>query len=211
MACVDWSIRGPSFGNCNCVWACPCQFNASPTDGYCRAMCSMRIDEGHFGDVRLDGLHWINLYAWPGAVHEGNGTHQSIIEERADQKQRYALGEILHGRESEEGANVFQIFSTTMSTVHEPLFMPIEFSCDLARRTARVVVPGMIESVGEPIQNPVSGEEHRISIKQPNGFEYTEAEVGSGTTRATGAIELDLSESYGQFTTYHLTHRGVVR
>ena len=208
---VEWSIRGPSFGNCNCDWGCPCQFNALPTHGDCRAMTSMRIDEGHFGDVRLDGLCWVNTYSWPRAVHEGNGTHQSIIDERADEGQREALVAILHGRESEEGANVFQVFATTMSHVLEALFKPIEFTCDVEKRTASVLVPGLIESVGAPIRNPVTGEEHRASIGQPHGFEYTQAEIGQGTTRATGEIELDLRGSHGQFTIYHLTHKGVVR
>ena len=208
---IEWSIRGPSFGSCNCIWACPCQFNAHPTEGHCRAMGAMRIDEGHFGDVRLSGLCWVNTYAWPAAVHEGNGTHQSIIDERADEKQRAALVEILQGRESEEGANVFQVFRTTMSHVLDPLFAPIEFSCDIDKRTGRVVVPGILESTGEPIRNPVTGDEHRISIVQPEGFEYTEAQIGSATTKASGGVALDFSGTYAQFTIYHLTHKGVVR
>ena len=57
MSVVDWSIKGPGFVNCNCAWECPCQFNALPTDGTCRGMASMCIDEGHFGEVHLDGLH----------------------------------------------------------------------------------------------------------------------------------------------------------
>lgn len=60
-------------------------------------MIAWRIDEAHFGDVRLDGLHAINTYAWPGAIHEGNGIMQSIIDERADAAQRLALIGILQG------------------------------------------------------------------------------------------------------------------
>lgn len=33
----------------------------------------MRIDEGHFGKTRLDGLKWAILAAWPGPIHLGNG------------------------------------------------------------------------------------------------------------------------------------------
>ncbi|MEE9279540.1 MAG: DUF1326 domain-containing protein [Myxococcota bacterium] len=208
---IEWSIRGPAFANCNCDYGCPCQFNALPTHGNCEALAAMRIDQGHFGDVRLDGLCWVNTYSWPGAVHEGNGTHQSIIDERADEKQRAALVEILHGRESEEGANVFQVYASTMSTVLDPLFRPIEFSCDIEGRKARLVVPELIESTVGPIRNPVTGDEHRVSIRQPEGFEYTEAEMGSGTSSARAGVPMELSESYVQLTTYHLTHKGVVR
>jgi hypothetical protein len=114
MAFVDWSIEGPEYVNCNCAWGCPCQFNALPTDGTCRAIASMRIERGHFGTIRLDGLAWVGTYAWPGPIHLGDGTQQFFIDERADADQRQALVEILHGRETEPGATILQVFSTTM-------------------------------------------------------------------------------------------------
>src|SRR5919109_55167 len=66
-------------------------------------------------------------------------------------------------------------------------------------RRARLNIPGLLEATGEPIRNPVTGAEHRARIDLPHGFEYRIAEIGSGTTRATGAIKLDLKNSYGQF------------
>jgi hypothetical protein len=36
MSLVDWRIEGKSFGNCNCCYACPCQFESDPTQGHCR-------------------------------------------------------------------------------------------------------------------------------------------------------------------------------
>ncbi len=123
MAHVDWSIEGPEYVNCNCAWGCPCQFNALPTDGTCRAITGMRIERGHFGSTRLDGLSWVGTYGWPGPIHLGNGTQQFFIDERADADQRKALVEILHGRETEPGATIFQVFSTTMSTVLDPQFV----------------------------------------------------------------------------------------
>lgn len=210
MACVDWSIRGPTLNNCNCNFGCPCQFNALPTHGNCEAITVGRIDEGHFGDVKLDGLCWVNVYKWPGAVHEGNGRHLSIIDERADEKQRHALGEILYGRESEDGANVFQVFGSTMIEMLDPVFAPIEFECDIAARTAKASVPGLIESNAQPIRNAVTGEEARVGITQPEGFEFHEAEVGSGTSRSTAAVSVELKDSHCHFTMYHMTHAGVV-
>lgn len=211
MAYVDWSIKGPEYGNCNCAWGCPCQFNALPTDGTCRAAVGMRIDEGHFGDVSLDGLCWAGTFTWPGAVHEGNGTQQFFIDERADEKQRAALLKILHGEETEPGATHFSVYNSTMSKVLDPLYLPIEFEVDLEACTARLVVPGILESTGAPILNPFSGEPHRVKVSLRSGFEYTEAEFGSGSTKATGEIELDLDGSYGQFAYIHLNQDGVVR
>jgi len=51
--------------------------------------------------VRLDDLSYVLLYAWPGAVFEGNGTMQAIIDERADEEQRKALATVLCGGETE--------------------------------------------------------------------------------------------------------------
>jgi hypothetical protein len=51
MAFVEWTMHGPEIANCNCNYGCPCQFNALPTHGDCRAMTAVRIDKGHFGDV----------------------------------------------------------------------------------------------------------------------------------------------------------------
>ena len=211
MANVSWSMKGPEYVNCNCDYGCPCQFNARPTHGTCRAVAAMRIEEGHFGDVSLAGLCWVATLSWPNAIHEGNGTMQAIIDERADDDQRHALVEIVHGRETEPGATMLQVFSTTMTKVHDPLFMAIELDIDIDERTGRLVVPGMIEGTMEPIRNPVTGNPHRARIDLPHGFEYTLAEVASGTAKTTGEIKLDLVNSHGQLARLHLTDSGVVR
>ena len=57
MAQVDWYIEGVEFSNCNCDYACPCQFESlRPTNGDCRGFAAVRIEKGNFGDVALDGL-----------------------------------------------------------------------------------------------------------------------------------------------------------
>ena len=91
MAYVDWSIRGPEIANCNCSFGCPCQFNALPTNGDCRAMTAVKIDEGHFGDVDLGGLAFCGMFAWPKAIHEGNGEAFVVISDHANEAQRNAL------------------------------------------------------------------------------------------------------------------------
>jgi hypothetical protein len=207
---VEWRIRGREFANCNCSYGCPCQFNARPTHGDCRAAIGYQIDEGHFGDVKLDALRAAGLFAWPGAVHEGSGMMQLVIDERADAKQREALLKIMTGQETAEMATMWWVYAAMCPTKLEPLFKPIDFEVDVDARRARLVIPGVVESRGEPIRNPVTGAEHRARIDLPHGFEYRLAEIGSGTTKATGAIELDLANSYGQFARIHLSHAGVV-
>ena len=211
MPYVEWEIKAREFANCNCAYGCPCQFNALPTHGYCQAVVGYEIDEGHFGDTRLEGVRAVYVGKWPGAVHEGNGEMQVIIDERADDAQREALRKILYGEETEPGTTVWNVFMTTITTVHEPLYTAIHFEVDIDARRARLVVPGLIEANGEPIRNPVTGAEHRARIELPHGFEYTVAEVGSGTSTARASIPMELRDSYGQFAHLHLSTHGVVR
>ena len=96
----------------------------------------MPIDEGHWGDVRLDGLRAVNTYAWPGAVHQGNCEMQSIIDERANEDQRRALIAVLQGEGAEPGTMMLQIYGAMCPTVQQPLFKPIELTADLDARTA---------------------------------------------------------------------------
>jgi hypothetical protein len=210
MATVEWRVRADEFANCNCSYGCPCQFNALPTHGFCEAVAGWKIQEGHFGDVQLDGLNTAFFVHFPKAVHEGNGTIQLVVDERADARQREALVKIMSGEETEPMATMWWVFSAMSPNKLPPLFVPIEFEVDVEARRARLHIPGLLEASGEPIRNPVTGAEHRARIDLPHGFEYRIAEIGSGTSRATGAVPLDLKDSYGQFAHLHLSNKGVV-
>jgi hypothetical protein len=193
MALVDWRIQGPEIAACNCDWGCPCQFNALPTRGNCRAMTAMRIDKGHFGDVKLDGVKWYGLFAWPGPIHEGNGEVQAIVDERASPAQREAILKILSGQETVPGATIFNVFAGTFTKAHDPIFAPIEFTIDIENRKAHAAVKGVTETHVEPIKNPVTGEPHRARVALPQGFEYRIAEYASGAVKASAAIKHDWS------------------
>jgi len=207
----QWMLRGVQYANCNCAYGCPCQFNSKTTNGFCEAMGAGRIDEGYFNETRLDGLNYILLLQWPGEVAEGNGKQQIMIDERANTDQREALKKILHGESTAPGATHFFVYNSTMSEVLETLFVPIELSIDVEAREAKVHVPELVESTGTPIINPHSGQPSRARIDLPNGFEYSLAEMGNGTTKAQAGITLNLANSYGQFTILHMNQDGVIR
>ena len=207
----QWTIKGVEYGNCNCDYGCPCQFTAPTTHGKCEAIVCGRIDEGHFNDTTLEGLKWAMVVAWPGEIAEGNGRQQVIIDDSADAAQREALKTILHGGSTAPGGTHFFVYNSTMSEVLETLYAPVDVEIDIAARKASLNVSGVVQSTGVPIINPHSGDEHLAEIRLPNGFEYTVAHIGSGTTKATGAIQLDLSDSYGQFNELHMNQDGVIR
>ena len=208
---IDWRIKAREFANCNCDYGCPCQFNALRTHGTCEAAVGYQIDEGHFGDVKLDGVRAAAVYKWPGPVHGGDGEMQVIIDESASDAQRDAVFRILKGEETEPMTTVWSVYTTMSSKIHDPLFLPIDFEVDVENRTARLVVPGVIDGIGEPIRNPATGNIHRARIDLPHGFEFELAEMGSGTTTTSGAIELSFEKSYGQFAEIHLGNKGVIR
>ncbi|CAN5516713.1 DUF1326 domain-containing protein [soil metagenome] len=210
MADTKWMIKAREFTNCNCAYGCPCQFNALPTHGNCRAVVGMQIDQGYHGDTKLDGVRFAGIFRWPGAIHEGKGEAAVVIDENASEAQRGALLRILSGQDTEPGATIFQVFSTTLEKVHDPIFAPIDFEVDIDARKARLSVAGIAEGHGEPIKNPVTGAEHRARIDLPDGFEYTLAEMGRGWSKATGPIKFELADSYGQFAHVNLCQSGIV-
>lgn len=196
MAYVDWLIRGPKLGNCSSDYGCPCEFNGGPTGEVCEGMEAMEIEEGYFGDVRLDGLRFAGAFHWPGPVYQGKGVYQPVIDERITDAQRDALFTILSGEE-QEPTTVFNIYGSTIETELEPIFAPIEFECDVEARTGRIHVPGLLDARFEPIRNPATGQPHRARIVLPEGFEFREAEVASSDFSSTGTVAYNYKSRYG--------------
>ena len=208
---TPWEIKGREFGNCNCDYGCPCQFNARPTHGDCYGLAVLEIEQGFHGTTRLDGLRGGSIFRWPGPIHEGNGETVHILDRRASPEQRDALLRIFSGEDTEPFATVFQVFASTCATVHAPIVADIDFEVDVEGRRARARIEGAVDMRGEPILNPVTGAEHRVRIVQPNGFEFAEAEIGRGWTKTSGPISFELADTYGQFARIHLCQSGMVR
>ena len=206
-----WLLRGPQFGSCNCAYGCPCQFGSPTTNGFCQAFGAVHVTEGYFNDVRLDGLSFVLILQWPGEIAQGNGRCQQIIDERASAAQREALGRILRGESTTPGATHFYVFASTMREFLATIYAPIECEIDVDKRTARIHVPDLFDARGTPIIDPHSGQEFRAGIGLPNGFEYTYAEMGSGTTSVRAGLAFELKDSYAQFFEMHMNQDGVIR
>jgi hypothetical protein len=191
-------IAGEEVGGCNCAWGCPCQFNALPTRGRCEGFGACAIRAGHFGSTSLDGIRFAGLYSWPGPIHEGGGTRQLIVDERASAEQRAAIEALESG---EHGGAFFEIFASVCPNRLPTRVAPIELSIDREARVATVRIAGLVENVIEPIRNPVTGEEHRARIVLPHGFEFTEAEVANSAllrASADGPFSFVHENTYAQ-------------
>ncbi len=209
MANANWRLEGEWIKNCNCAFGCPCDFNAKPTNGFCKGLVGMRITTGSFEGVSLDGLSFFVTVSFPGALHEGNGQAQPIIDERASPEQREALFNILSGQNSMEGT-LFHIFSLIVTKMHDPIFAPIAFDFDKKARVANVRIPGVLETEVEPIKNPVTGLPHRVQVVMPEGFEHLEGEVASANIRSSGAIKFETQGSHSTLAHVTQTPQGVV-
>jgi hypothetical protein len=90
-------------------------------------------------------------------------------------------------------------------------FVPIDWEFDKERRRARMSIPGYIEAETEPLRVIPTGEEQRVIVKLPNGFEYKEMEVAQTVTmKSTGAIKFDWKGTNSNLAEVEQTHAGLV-
>jgi hypothetical protein len=209
MAGRNWRIEARYVEYCSCDLGCPCESMADPTYGICTGVVAFKIDKGHCEKISLDGLAVVATFYFPRAIHHGQGVLQPIIDERANDEQRDALFYILSGEDQRAGT-MFQIFSTIIETIKDPQFSNITFEWDLAKRTARIEVPGIVRATSEPIRNPVTNEEHRMLTVLPNGWVFHEAENAAGFAKGIGAIKFDLNRRHSSLANVAWDPNGLV-
>ena len=211
MALVDWHLQGLNVTACSCAPGCPCQFMSLPTYGYCHAAVVLQISKGHFGNTQLDGLAFGGVFAWPQAIHLGNGEAQPVVDVRANSEQREALLKIASGQETEPGATIFNVFAATFVKVHDPVFARIALKANHPAATASVSIDDIVDVEVEPIRNPITGDATRAKLVMPGGFEYHEAEVASGNvrTKKTSPITLDWTGRHAHLAELNMTGAGV--
>jgi hypothetical protein len=158
--------------------------------------------------VDLQGVVAAAFFAWPGPVFEGKGEMQLVIDDRASEEQRHAMEQVMLGKETVEAGTHWWVFSTMSDTIHETIVRRINYEVDVAARTASVHIDGLLESSAESIKSPVDGSEHRVKIQIPHGIEFETAEIVNATTRVTGAIQMQLDETYGQICKIEHTQEG---
>jgi hypothetical protein len=201
-------MKGQYLKNCNCIASCPCDTGGYPYPGPgCQGVIAMRILEGQFDGTKLDGVIWGGVARWPGALHEGNGELTPFIDEKATEDQRNAILTIASGQ---AGGPLFEILAQVVSTIHDPVFASVEFAFDLEKRTARLRVPGLLETESEPLKVPATGDEQRVIVSLPGGFEYKEMEVANCKVLKTeGAIILDHTNTHSSLAEVDHTPAGL--
>jgi hypothetical protein len=187
----SWYLKGQVLVACNCDWGCPCNFNALPTTGKCEGGWTWHVEDGAFGDVRLDGLNFSVFVNWPAAIHEGNGEAVVLIDQRADAAQRAKIEEIVGGKIG----GPWGVLGWTWPKVHGPYAVPYDLSFDGVN--TRIRCGEHFEVEGGPIRNPVTGAESHPGIVLPEGIIIKRGDLGMSTRfRVSSGIEYDHSGKY---------------
>jgi len=142
---MAWRIKGDYFENCNCDAHCPCTasgLQARPTNGECRVVFAVHVDEGTFDGVRLDGLNWVLAVETPDVMSRGNATAALYLDDRATPAQAQALGTIVSGQAGGVPQLIGQMIpiSKFLGTKQ----VPIEFRKDGLKRSVQIAGIGDI-------------------------------------------------------------------
>lgn len=159
-----YRVRAQSVEACNCKHGCNCQFGGFPNEGICEFVIGYQVEDGGFGDVRLDGLRAAVAAKYPNAIHEGHGHMMLFVDEKAPQEQVDAFATILSGQ---AGGMPWEALAGTIERFEGPIRKPIDMSVDGQRAYLRI--PGVLELETTPLRNPVSGQEKEVHITYPKG------------------------------------------
>lgn len=173
---ATWTLEGTVLISCNCDYGCPCNFNALPTHGKCEGHWTWHVERGRYGEVVLDDLNFTVAVDWPGAIHEGNGRALILVDERADENQREAIGTLVGG----DAGGPWGILAWTWPTVDGPHAVPYTLELDGVNSRMRAGDAVVLES--EPIRNPVTGAEVHPGAVLPEGIVFKQGDFGSSKT-----------------------------
>jgi hypothetical protein len=190
-----WSLRGEYMESCNCDYLCPCIYT-NPQEGarhdHCTAVMVFRIDEGHSGETKLDGLRFALVIRSGRVMADGNWIFAGVVDASANDLQRSALAAIVGG---EAGGTPALIRQNLVSDFRGVEFKPIEVRIEGLRRSASIpdILAFEIEGIasrnlsGDPlyIDNTAHPANRRLALARSKethvtGFDLDLDMVGKG-------------------------------
>ena len=149
---TSWRMRGDVMEACSCATTCPCNFGSDPTPLPCEVVIGWRIQDGNYGNTRLDGLSVVLYGRIPGNVFQGNWTVGVYLDQRASQPQAQALGDIFAGNAGGWPA----MLSSLIGNLLPPKQVPIQFQTVDGEHN--ITIPGLLEVGSERVPNPLPGQ-----------------------------------------------------
>jgi len=180
---TNWHLKGQGYEFCNCDFGCGCNFGGFPNskDGSCRALVGLNIVQGKCGALDLSGVKCAGVYAWPKAIHEGNGKVAFVVDPATNDKQVEALGQIFTGK---LGGMPWEILGPTAAVVG---LVKAKITIEGKGRKSTFRAEGVGEGRGDTFKNPVTGEDHLADVHLPDGFIWQNGQCGQGSFRASAS------------------------
>jgi hypothetical protein len=179
---------------------CPCLFSAAPpltsrpTEGDCHVALLFHINQGAYGDVKLDGLNLVVCASSDGPMGNGNWTGATYIDEGADERQTEALGAIFSGAVGGPMAVFAPLFGKSLGVKKAP----ITFKIDGKVRSGSI--PGVLSMSVEPLPTMAEGGEIWTEAGHPvNPKKLALATGRAGSTYADYGLKWDNSGRNGHY------------
>ncbi len=199
---IRWRAKVQNVVACNCNWGCPCAFDAPPTFGNCEGVVGHRIVTGKYGAVTLDGLKWVLVVRWPGAIHERNGRGIVFLDDAARGPKREALEAIATGK----AGGPIGVFMSTVNAGLEVRAAKIDFRMEGEKSFVRI--SGAVDVALEPILNPVTKAPHYARAVFKTGFLTDAEDYYSNKVCSATADGLTMNHAGKNAHTYLTTWKG---
>jgi len=189
-----WNIAGEYFESCNCDLICPCLVQASTPRDRCDAALAFHINNGTYGQTKLDRLNAVLVVSFPGPgkMRNGNWTAAVYVDEKGSAAQQDALGNIFSGN---AGGTPGAIFAGLVTKFLGVKAAPIAF--ELNGNDRRLTIPNILEiditaitgrDGTEPlwatnVGHPVSA---KLALAQSRAYRYSDYNLGWNTSGTNG-------------------------
>lgn len=198
----SWSMQANLVESCCCDPICPCIVGSSPTHGGCLGNRLVEIEEGHYGDVRLDGVSMVlvfNVGNWSKLFVSNDASEEQVRATRAllEQQSGFLFGEVL------ETARVPLVVQRTESTI---AFSVPAAGASMEVMTGRDGKPiriqnlnsfrGYVQYRSSEVHHEDAQEERAFSFSGTNGFaaHYVAASPEPGTQGKSPAVAAPLDD-----------------
>jgi hypothetical protein len=200
---VNWRVKGEYFESCSCDFLCPCatSFEARPTKGSCTFAFVQRIDEGKYGDVSLNGLHFAVVGTTPEEMIKGNWSVGVVTDQRAKPEQKDAIVAIASGKAGGPMAAVAPLITKFLGVESKP----IKFQMSGMSRSA--TVGEMIDQAIEGVPGAVGSEPLYLdNVDHPVAQRLALAKATRSHVHAFGlSWDDDSGKNNGHFATFEWT------
>lgn len=187
----QWRVAGDWFDLCRCRVPCGCTFAQPPDDDECQGVLAYHVDEGHYGDVRLDGLNVVGIGGYQGNVWTGQVRNAALgyfIDERADDEQFDAIKAIWGGEAGGWPVALAQLVQEWRGWERAPI--EFELADDLGNW--RVEVPGSVSGGAATLTGPTNPGGALVQVLNSPG-----AEVGPGQVATYAKVTENEVEAFG--------------